>query len=141
MVDMARLEDKPLGYLLYRVTSALRAEVSAAVMAPLELSFTQYLCLRIVSQFPGTTNAELARETHVSPQAMNKVIRELQDRGLVTRPATVPSGRSRPTTLTAAGGVLLERADPLIFAAELRVLGNLSEGDRREFLRLLAAAV
>lgn len=139
MVDMAGLEDKPLGYLLYRVAAALRAEVGATVLAPLDLSFPEYLCLRVIAEFPGKSNAQLARDVTVSPQAMNKVIRELQNRGLVTRPATVSSGRSLPVTLTATGTALLERADPMVLAAESRVLANLNVQDRHEFRRLLAA--
>ena len=34
---------------------------------------------------------------------MNGVLRGLQDRGLVTRPATAPHGRALPTELTPAG--------------------------------------
>ena len=140
MVDMEGFEEKPLGYLLYRVVSALRAEVTATALEPLQLAFPEYLCLRILSQFPGRSNAQLARDAGVSPQAMNKVIRELQDRGLITRPATASSGRARPATLTGAGIALLARADPLMFEAERRALVNLTDHDRREFRRLLDVA-
>jgi DNA-binding MarR family transcriptional regulator len=95
--------------------------------------------MRLLSQSPGRSNAQLARDATVSPQAMNKVIRELQDRGLVTRPTSVPTGRSLPATLTREGLALLERLDPLVLAAESHVLAKLSAEDRREFRRLLAA--
>ncbi|WP_153410860.1 MarR family winged helix-turn-helix transcriptional regulator [Nocardia macrotermitis] len=136
---MEGLEDSPLGYLLYRVAAALRSEVVATALEPLELTFSQYLCLRLLSQLPGKSNAQLAREATVSPQAMNKVIRELQERGLVTRPATVSAGRSLPATLTREGTALLAQLDPLVLAAESHVLAKLSAGERREFRRLLAA--
>ncbi|MFI5779515.1 MarR family winged helix-turn-helix transcriptional regulator [Nocardia sp. NPDC051570] len=136
---MEGLEDKPLGYLLYRVATALRAEVAVTVLEPMKLAFSEYVCVRMLAQSPGLSNAQLARDANVSPQAMNKVIRELQERGLVTRPATVPSGRSLPATLTREGLTLLERLDPKVVEAERRVLAKLSEQDRREFRRLLAA--
>nr|WP_067900724.1 MarR family transcriptional regulator [Nocardia vaccinii] len=136
---MEGLEDRPLGYLLHRVAAALRSEVAATALEPLKLTFPQYLCLRLLSQSPGKSNAELARDATVSPQAMNKVIRELQDRGLVTRPASVPTGRSLPATLSREGVALLERLDPLVLAAESHVLAKLGVGDRRELRRLLAA--
>jgi DNA-binding MarR family transcriptional regulator len=95
MLDMSDAEDPPLGYLLHRLTTALRTDVTATVLEPLGLPFPQYICMRILSLYPGSSNAELARDVMVSPQAMNMVVRGLQDRGLVTRPATVPAGRKR----------------------------------------------
>ncbi len=138
---MQNLEDQPLGYLLHRVSAALRTEVTASVLEPLSLAFPQYLCMRMLSHAPGMSNAELARGVNVSPQAMNMVVHGLQDRGLVTRPATVSSGRSLPAELTRAGQELLKRTDAGVREAERHVLANLDERDRRDFRRLLAALV
>jgi DNA-binding MarR family transcriptional regulator len=131
--------DQPLGYLLNRVATALRTEVTALVLDPLGLAFPEYICMRLLSHSPGISNAELARSANVSRQAMNLVVRELQERGLVTRPASVSSGRSRPTELTPAGTELLARTDAGLVEAERHVLAKLSPQDRREFRRLLAA--
>ena len=131
--------DQPLGYLLHRLTTSLRAEVTSGALEPLGLTFPQYICMRILSQWPGRSNAELARDVIVSPQAMNMVVRGLQDRGLVTRPASVDSGRSLPAELTRAGVDLLKRTDPAIRAAEKRALAPLDERDQRELRRLLVA--
>jgi DNA-binding MarR family transcriptional regulator len=138
MLDMSDRDDAPLGYLLHRLASALRADVTTAVLEPLELTFPQYVCMRILSRRPGQSNAELARDVMVSPQAMNIVVRGLQERGLVTRPATVTSGRSLPAELTREGRALLARTNEGIGAAEQRVLGGLSESDRRELRRILS---
>jgi DNA-binding MarR family transcriptional regulator len=140
MLDMGEgPEDEPLGYLLYRVHNTLRNEVTATVLDPLELAFPQYICMRILSRFPGRSNAQLARDTNVSPQAMNMVLRGLEERGLVERPATVASGRSLPARLTGKGVELLKRTDTGIRAAERRLMGNLTSEQRREFKRILAA--
>jgi DNA-binding MarR family transcriptional regulator len=138
MVDMNEPEDQPLGYLLHRVTSALRAQVTTEVLDPLGLAFPQYICMRMLSHWPGKSNAELARDVNVSPQAMNMVVRGLQDRGLVTRPASVASGRSLPTELTREGTELLSRTVAGVEEAERRVLAPLSDQDRALFRRLLA---
>ncbi len=130
--------DEPLGYLLYRVASVLRTEVSEAALGPLDLSFPQYLCIRIVSRFPGRSNAELARDLNVSPQAMNVVLRSLEDRGVVGRPASAASGRSLPAQLTREGNALLTTLDAAVHAAEERVLAPLTDAQRREFRHLLA---
>ncbi len=131
------LEDQPLGYLLSRVANALRAEVTATVLAPLNVAFPQYICLRILSKYAGRSNAELARDMDVSPQAMNMVLRSLEDRGLVTRPASVASGRSLPATLTRAGEELLRSTDSGVRAAERKLMAHLTAEQRREFKRIL----
>jgi DNA-binding MarR family transcriptional regulator len=133
------LEDQPLGYLLHRVGAALRSQVAATVLEPLDLVFPQYICLRMLSHAPGMSNADLARGANVSRQAMNIVLQRLEDRGLVRRPETVASGRALPAELTEAGHDLLARTDAGVAAAERTVLANLSAADRREFRRLLAA--
>ena len=136
---MSGAHDEPLGYLLHRVASALRAEVTATALEPAGLSFPQYICMRILSRFPDRSNAELARDTGVSPQAMNMVLRSLEERGLVTRPASVASGRSLPAKLTRAGVDLLERTDDGVRASEQQLMAGLSAEQRREFRRILAA--
>ena len=132
-------EDQPLGYLLSRVFHALKTDVSATVLEPLNVAFPQYLCMRVLAKFPGHSNAELARALNVSPQAMNMVLRGLQDRGLVTRPASVPSGRSLPAQLTREGEELVKRTDVGVRAAERRLMANLTDVECYEFKRTLAA--
>lgn len=139
ILDMAHASDQPLGYLLYRVMSALRSDVTSTVLDPLDLSFPQYICLRMLTKFPGHSNAELAREMSVSPQAMNMVLRSLEQRGLVSRPANVSSGRSLPAQLTGAGLELLSRTDDGVQRAEQRLMRELNLSQRHEFKRILAA--
>jgi DNA-binding MarR family transcriptional regulator len=138
MVDMNFSGEPPLGFLLHRVAAALRAEVTATALDPLNLTFAEYICLRMLSIGPGKSNADLARDVNVSPQAMNIVLRGLQERGLVLRPAAAASGRSRPAELTAEGVAVLKRTDAGVRAAEHNLLGRLAEDDRAPFRRMLA---
>ena len=46
--------------------------------------------MRILSNHPGLTSAELARGTNVSAQAANQVLRALEERGALSRPAVDP---------------------------------------------------
>ncbi|EUA19215.1 marR-family protein transcriptional regulator [Mycobacterium xenopi 4042] len=75
----------------------------------------------------------------MSPQAMNLVLRGLQDMGAVTRPATVSSGRALPARLTGKGRALLKRAEAAVRVADERLLAQLTPTERREFKRLLHA--
>ncbi|MGY4710002.1 MarR family winged helix-turn-helix transcriptional regulator [Mycolicibacterium sp. CBM1] len=136
---MSASGDEPLGYLLYRVTTALRAEVCTTALGSADLSFPQYICMRLLSKSPQRSNAELARDTGVSPQATNMVLRSLEERGLATRPASVASGRSLPAKLTRAGATLLASTEDGVRAAEQRLMADLSADQRREFRRILTA--
>lgn len=136
MFDMSDFQDQPLGYLLYRVMSVLRPQMTAE-LGPVGLGLPEFVCLRILALAPGQSNAELARSTNVSPQAMNLVLRGLQDIGAVTRPSGVSSGRALPARLTGKGRALLKRAETAVRAADERLLAPLTPAERREFKRLL----
>ena len=136
---MSDADDQPLGYLMYRIMAALRPAVTARLQ-PLGLGLPEFVCLRILSMSPGRSNAELARDTNVSPQAMNNVLRGLQDRGIVARPASVSSGRALPAQLTSQGKALLEGAEAAVRAADEQVLANLTSAQQHELRRLLDAA-
>jgi len=136
ILDMGHAEDAPLGYLLYRVAAALRPEVSAA-LSPLGLTLPEFVCLRILSMSPGLSSAELSRRASVTPQAMNTVLRKLQDVGVVARPASVSSGRALPATLTGQGRAVLKRAEAVVRAADGRLLSKLTGAQQREFKRML----
>lgn len=132
---MGAVDDAPLGYLLYRVNSALRPHATSA-LTPLGLTLPEFVCMRVLSVFPGLSSAELARHTSVTPQAMNTVLHRLQNRGAVARPETVSSGRSLPATLTESGRELLKRAEDEVRIADRRVLSVLS-ADEQHQLRLM----
>lgn len=136
---MGDYEDQPLGYLLYRVMAALRPAV-AAELRPFGLGLPEFVCLRILSKSPGRSSAELARDTNVSAQAMNLVLRGLEDAGAVTRPATVAAGRALPARLTGQGEALLKRAEAAVAVADESILADLTPTERREFKRLLYGA-
>lgn len=133
---MGQAEEAPLGFLLYRAAAVLPPEVSTA-LSPLGLTLPEFVCLRILSASPGLSSAELARHTNVTPQAMNTVLRKLEEVGAVSRPASVPSGRALPATLTAPGRALLKRAEVVVRGADDRILAKLTPAEQREFKRML----
>ncbi|OBG71565.1 MarR family transcriptional regulator [Mycobacterium sp. E2462] len=133
---MGHVDDAPLGFLLYRVGAVLRPEVSA-VLGPLGLTLPEFVCLRILSMYPGMSSAELSRHTNVTPQAMNTVLRKLEEAGVVARPSSVSSGRALPATLTSQGRALLKRAEGAVRTADARILSKLTDAQQREFKRML----
>jgi DNA-binding MarR family transcriptional regulator len=133
---MSEPEDQPLGYLVRRLMGRLRPQAVKA-LRPLGIGLPEFVCMRILDAYPGRTSAELARNTHVTAQAMNQVLQGLQDVGLVTRPATAPSGRALPAELTRKGKSLLRRAEEAVDASDEQMLAHLSAAEQRQLKRLL----
>ena len=80
MIDIDRPEDQPLGMLIHLVRGMLQPAASE-VLRPLGLTLTEFIFLRMLLEWPGASNADLAREAMVSPQAVHKVLRGLEDTG------------------------------------------------------------
>jgi DNA-binding MarR family transcriptional regulator len=136
---MSEPEDQPLGYLVRRLMGRLRPQAAKA-LRPLGIGLPEFVCMRILDAFPGRTSAELARNTHVTAQAMNQVLQGLQDVGLVTRPATAPSGRALPAELTRKGKALLGRAEEAVETSDEQMLAHLSADEQRQLKTLLHRA-
>ena len=132
--------DESVGYLLKQAATALRSAMDAA-LRPLDLSVPQYACLELLGQRSGLSNADLARGAFVTRQSMNGVLRGLQDRGLVTRPVTAPSGRASPSQLTPAGRRRLQNASAKVRAVEKQMLISFSATQERRLCRDLAACI
>lgn len=98
-----------IGYQLKHLQSALRSHMDEA-LRPIGLSTPQYACLELLRREPGASNSELARGAFVTRQTMSTLLRGLQDRGFVTRPAKASTGRALPTTLTPDGEDALDQA-------------------------------
>lgn len=86
---------------------------------------------------PGLSSAELSRNSNVTPQAMNTVLRRLEEVGAVARPTSVSSGRALPASLTSQGRTLLKRAETAVRAADGRILAKLTAAQQRDFKRML----
>ena len=132
--------DESVGYLLKQAATALRSAMDAA-LRPLDLSVPQYDCLELLGQRSGLSNADLARGAFVTRQSMNGVLRGLQDRGLISRPVTAPSGRALPSHLTPAGRRRLQDASARVRAVEKQMLTSFSATQERRMCRELVACV
>jgi|SRR4051812_3632244 DNA-binding MarR family transcriptional regulator len=135
--------EESVGYVLKQAAAALRAAMDTT-LRPWGLTVPQYACLEVLGQRPGLSNAELARAVFVTRQAMNGVLRGLQDRGLVTRPATAPKGRALPTQLTPTGRERLHAASTAVRAVEKQMLTRLTPNAQarlRDNLASCAAAL
>jgi DNA-binding MarR family transcriptional regulator len=138
IVQGGRPEDQSLGMLIHLAQSMLQPAASEA-LRPLSLTLSEFIFLRMLLEWPGASNADIAREANVSPQAIHKVLRGLEDTGAVERPVSAPSGRALPARLTRNGRSLLTRAIVAVQVAEDEVLSGLTQAERRQLKRLLGA--
>jgi DNA-binding MarR family transcriptional regulator len=121
-----------LSYIIARLDRAIRRAIEDR-LAPHGLSVPQYTTMSVLRNRPGLSNAQLARRSFVTPQSMNEVIAGLEQAGLVKREADPDHGRIRRARLTPRGRRLYERIDREIAELEERMLGELSERDRKRF--------
>lgn len=132
--------ENAVGYVLKQATVSLRNAMDAA-LRPLHLTVPQYACLELLGQRPELSNAELARGAFVTRQSMNVVLRGLEERGLVTRPAAAPRGRELPAALTQAGRDQLHTASVAVRDVEKRMCASLTPTQQQDLIESLAACV
>jgi len=130
------------GHAIKRAEQALIAAKDAA-LRPLALTVPQYAALLLLDEQPGLSGAELARRALVTPQTMSTVLSNLRRKGLVERGPHPVHGHVVETQLTAAGTVLLRRADRAALQVEAaldQALGDAVE-PLRAALRIAAEAL
>jgi DNA-binding MarR family transcriptional regulator len=125
-----------VSYLVARLDRLLRLWL-ADVLAPFAVSLPEYTAMSILGRRAGLTNAQLARRTYVSPQAMQQITEGLIARGLIQRAPDQSRGRVLPASLTAAGRDLLGRCDEAVDGLEERMMGSLRPGARQTFFESL----
>jgi DNA-binding MarR family transcriptional regulator len=129
--------EESVGYVLKQTQAALRSAMEAA-LRPHDLTVPQYSCLELLHQRPGSSNAELARGAFVTRQAMNGVLRGLEERGFVSRPIAAEYGRELPAILTGTGQRRWRAASRSVAAVEHKMIAPLSDDRRRRLLKDLA---
>lgn len=123
-------------YLIGRTDRVLSAALDRE-LADLGLALNEVTALSVLAERPALSNADLARRSLVTPQAMHKVVRSLESAGLIERVSSPNGGRSLRTTISARGLEALAHADERIALAEAELLAPLDDDERRVFRRLL----
>jgi DNA-binding MarR family transcriptional regulator len=129
-----------ISYAVGRLDRVLRRRLGDA-LEPHGLSLPEYTTLSVLSARSGLSNAQLARRSLITPQAMNEVLARLERRKLVRRRRDPTHARIRPAELTAAGKRALAAADSAVDIVERAMLAALPAPERRHLARLLAAAL
>jgi len=139
MPAMADVEPR-LSYVIARLERALRAAINDRVK-PHGLTTLQYTTLSVLGTRGGLSNAQLARRSYMTPQAMSEVIEALEAKGLIRRDPHPNHRRIYPAALTPKGRKVLGECDRAVDELEEQVLRDLSPAERAGLADGLMAAV
>jgi DNA-binding MarR family transcriptional regulator len=126
-------------YLIGRLDRLIRNQFYE-VLQQAELTLPEFTAMSVLAARPGFSSAQLARRSLITPQAMGKVVMELERRGYINRPTSSSNGRARGIVLTRKGQAVLTKLQPRIAAAEAAVLHRLSPGQQDQLVQLLQIA-
>jgi DNA-binding MarR family transcriptional regulator len=130
-----------VSYVVARLERAIRRGINERVR-PYGLTTLQYTTLSVLRR-PGhaLSNAQLARRSYMTPQAMSEVIGALEHKGLIERTPHPNRRRVYPAALTAEGREVLASCDVAVDDLEQTMLRDLDAQERTVLLDGLATAV
>ena len=108
------------GFLLRQAWQAFSGAMESALQEQ-GMTPAQYGALSVLARIPGSSNADLARASNTTPQAMNGVIATLEREGLVERHPHPTHGRILQVELTEEGRRRLEAAHPAVRELEKEI--------------------
>ncbi|WP_229815857.1 MarR family winged helix-turn-helix transcriptional regulator [Streptomyces lucensis] len=129
-----------LGAHLKQAEQALSA-TKAAVLRPAGVTVAQYSALLHLSGKPGISAAALARLCGVTPPTMTTVLKNLQDRRLITRTPHEWHKNVLETRLTDEGRAALADADARAVRVERALAAEFTDDERAALAGLLARCV
>jgi DNA-binding MarR family transcriptional regulator len=138
-VRPGRVTDHP-GYLLKRAQVTLNAAM-VGVLREHGATLAQYAVLTALDEEPGLSNAGLARRAFVTPQTMNQVLQELEQKRWVARHPDPAHARILQADLTPAGRTALRACRLAVDAVEEQMLAPLAPVDIEQFAATLRACI
>jgi DNA-binding MarR family transcriptional regulator len=128
------------GYLLKRAQATLNAAMTD-VLREHGATLAQYAVLTALDEEPGLSNAGLARRAFVTPQSMNQVLHELEQKGWVARRPDPAHARILQADLTPAGRTVLRACRVAVDAVEEQMLAPLAPDEIEQFIATLQACI
>ena len=143
-IAMSRPSEHPtVGYLLWRVTTRMRAAVDRA-LSPLGLTHAQYTLLASLYGYSRSgarpSQRELADWTGLEPIFVSKLARALEQAGLISRATHPGDPRAVELGLTGTGAETAERAIAIVHALQEELtasIGGTSSQRNRDLVRTL----
>lgn len=96
---------------LHRAREAFTSRVRGTFQAH-DLTDPQWRVLRILSAVDEIDSSDLATRSMLLGPSLSRILRDLDDRGLIARRACAKDARRSLTSITAAGRALIDRVAP-----------------------------
>lgn len=122
--------DAHLGFWLRFVSNQVSLRFQG-LLETQECSVTDWVALRTLFDRPETSHAELIQGLGMTKGATSKVVRRLEERGLVKRSLAEGSAREQLLGLTAKGRNLVPRLAALADENEVHFFGHLAARERK----------
>ncbi len=132
-----RGEHGHLGYLLRQAAGAFRVRLERA-MADLDVTQPQFAVLTMLANYPGLSNADLARLALLTPQTVSVIVSNLERGGAIARRPHPVHGRIQHIELTGKGKHLLAQCGEHVRAVEQDIVNGLSADEETVVRRWLA---
>lgn len=123
------------GHLLRRAQQVHQAAWNRDVST--QTTSVQFAALSVLSNRPGSSQAELGAELDLDRSTIADLVRRMQARGLVSREGDPRDGRRKVLTLTPAGEEMLEQLRPRVESLEPVLTGGLDDSEAAQLRRLL----
>jgi DNA-binding MarR family transcriptional regulator len=130
--------EQEMGYLLKKVQHALHLCLDKE-LAEHSLTMAQFSALRALHLKPNSSNAELARDSFVTPQTMIKILQGLEQAGLITRQPHQHNRRVITAQLTSAGEEKFVAGEDVVSTIETRMTKGLSVEDQHALSFMLSS--
>jgi DNA-binding MarR family transcriptional regulator len=127
-----------LGYLLRQAGVAHRGRMERA-LAALDVTPPQFVVLTMVANYPGLSNADLARLSLLTPQTMSVIVGNLLRTGALARRPHAVHGRIQHLEVTEAGKSLLARCREPVRTIETQLVAGLSPQEEQTIRKWLVA--
>jgi DNA-binding MarR family transcriptional regulator len=115
-----RGEQGHLGYLLRQASAAVRQAIKQG-LEDLEVTQPQFLVMTMIDAYPGSSSADVARLTMLTPQTICLIVANLERAGRLTKAASSTHGRIQRIALTPSGGELLARCKARVRRIEIKI--------------------
>lgn len=126
---------------LFRRAHQIAQGIFVEECADLKLTPPQSSVLIAVGQYPGISQAEIARLIGFDRATVGQVVRGLATRNLVRRTGSTKDKRNRATELTPRGKRVLLQASPAMARISQRLLSPLNPEQRKLLIDLLSCVV
>lgn len=127
-------------YLVARIYYLIREQMDVE-LAKEGLTSLQYSVLSLIRGSDGLSSAQLARRYRVKPQSMNRVVQDLEAKGLIERTVDRENRKVLVAILSTAGKETLRRCDRLIDSYEGEIFDTISPDDLDAFRRVAKVVI